>query len=189
MVPITTRGSEFNFKYNFKSLNWNRAWVSEMSSCKIIFQICILVNHYICILGNQYMYTRVFITLYSCQIVSLGKTEHKFSLTGFILRFLIDLIQITLWIPTRIFQVNHKLTLLTSHNIYTIKVSRDDNYWYVVWICILLLDFSAILALLLLPETANFSLPNNVIDAVKASKDQERNTVIKKLILQTIKSV
>ena len=54
-----------------------------------------------------------------------------------------------------------------------------------IYIFITVINFMILFCISLLPETANFSLPQTVIDAVAATKDRWRNSAVQALIMNS----
>ena len=67
-----------------------------------------------------------------------------------------------------------------------VHIGRSPNTWYIAYLIFIVLTILALLATIFLPETAKYSLPNNVSDAKVASKNPDRNLAIKSLIIRTL---
>ena len=68
---------------------------------------------------------------------------------------------------------------------FILILSRNPSLWYIIYIFITVINFIILFCLSLLPETANFSLPQTVIDAVAATKDTRRNSAVQALIMNS----
>ena len=67
-----------------------------------------------------------------------------------------------------------------------VHMARSPNTWYIAYLIFIVLSIIAFFATIFLPETAKYSLPNNVADATLASKHPDRNLAIKSLIIRTL---
>ena len=68
---------------------------------------------------------------------------------------------------------------------FILLLSREQSTWYIIYIILTLFNLLVLFCLSLLPETANFALPQTVKDAVQASKDRRRNSAVKTLIFNS----
>ena len=67
-----------------------------------------------------------------------------------------------------------------------LHMARSESTWYIAYLVFAVFSTLALLATMFLPETAKYSLPNNVHDATIASKQPNRNLAIKSLVMRTL---
>ena len=69
---------------------------------------------------------------------------------------------------------------------FILHSSKSGGPWYIAYLIFAIFGVLALLSALFLPETAKYSLPQNVAEASKASQNSDRNLAIKSLIMGTM---
>ena len=69
---------------------------------------------------------------------------------------------------------------------FILQSSRSGGPWYIAYLIFAIFGVLGLLSALFLPETAKYSLPQNVAEASKASQHSDRNLAIKSLVMGTM---